>query len=914
MNNYSDNSTTANPLGGFAQALRLLEFDQVRQRLAGYARTVLGRERAEDLTPVSDPLEIANRQQETAEACLFLDTGSPSSGLEFGPGVDLREYVQRAMLGGALRGEELHEIQELAGAAAHNRRNLYRREDLPLLAGLAQNLPDLSGLEQAIRSAISPAGEVLDDASPNLRQLRRESRSAYQQLNEVMQRSLRRYQRRSVVQEPIVTQRNGRLVLLIKAEFKSQAPGIVHDVSDSGATVFIEPLPAIETGNRWRETRLAEEREEERVLRSLASQVGDAGHDLQLTLDLLARLDLAMAKGRYSADRRAVAPTILSPTPSFDKPRMSGNAGHDRVRMSGSVGSPHTYPDSSQPVRGEPSPSPAHGEPVEPRLRLSGARHPLLTERVVPISLELGGANGVMVITGPNAGGKTVALKTIGLLALMAHAGLHVPAEAAEFPLLDGIYSDIGDQQSIEQSLSTFSSHIQNLRSILEQVTPHSLVLIDELGTSTDPEEGSALAQAILGHFRQRGVLTIVTTHHRGVARYAQEQPGMINASVDLEPGTLEPTYRVTLGLPGRSYALTIADRLGLTPEIVETARSLVSPSLRAADDLIQELQEERAVVAQLRQESEELAAQARTQQAEVEARLASVESARLELVEEARQDLQNRIGDLLSQLQQAERALQLAEEERATRRLLRPAGTSPGEDGSESLAAALQEQQAQLTEAQRAVSAAQWQPIEVKRTPWQERLRSGDRVYIRGIPRPVEVITPQDSAEQVEVLLGTMRARIPVYQLERPAELGIGPASESAGIAAGRAIGGAAVSAGRSAPGADSPDSPDATNNGVRFRHNRDAGVYYRRPSPRQVKTELDLRGQRVDAALEQVENLLNQAALSGVAEIRIIHGRGTGALRRAVREYLQGHPLVASAGSSGDGSNDGVTVVELK
>ena len=902
MNNSRKNSsniqnTDVMTLGGFPQALRLLEFDQIRQRLAGYARTVMGRERALDLTPVSDGLEIATRQQETDEARLFLDTGG---GLEFGPGVDLREYVQRAMLGGALRGEELHEIQDLVGAAGYSRRSLHRREDLPLLAALAQNIPDLSGLEQAIRSAISPAGEVLDDASPNLRQLRRESRAAYQQLNEVMQRSLRRYQRRAVVQEPIITQRNGRLVLLIKAEFKSQAPGIVHDVSDSGATVFIEPLPAIETGNRWRETRLAEEREEERVLRALASQVGDAGPDLQLALDLLARLDLAMAKGRYSADRRAVAPTVLPPNPPFDK-----------LRMSGSMGSPDAIPshNASQGARSEFNS--ARGEPVEPRLRLTGARHPLLNERVVPISLELGGENGVMVITGPNAGGKTVALKTVGLLALMAHAGLHVPAEAAEFPLLDGIYSDIGDQQSIEQSLSTFSSHIQNLRSILEQVTPHSLVLIDELGTSTDPEEGSALAQAILGHFRQRGVLTIATTHHRGVARHAQEQPGMINASVDLEPGTLEPTYRVTLGLPGRSYALTIADRLGLTPEIVETARSLVSPSLRAADDLIQELQEERAVVAQLRQESEELAAQARTQQAEVEARLASVESARLELVEEARQDLQNRIGDLLSQLQQAERALQLAEEERATRRLLRPAGTSPGEDGSESLAAALQEQQAQLTEAQRAVSAAQWQPIEVKRTPWQERLRSGDRVYIRGIPRPVEVITPQDSAEQVEVLLGTMRARIPVYQLERPAELGIGPASESAGIAAGRATGGAAVSAGRSAPGAN---SPDATNDGVRSRHNRDAGVYYRRPSPRQVKTELDLRGQRVDAALEQVENLLNQAALSGVAEIRIIHGRGTGALRRAVREYLQGHPLVASAGSSGDGSNDGVTVVELK
>ena len=273
-----------------------------------------------------------------------------------------------------------------------------------------------------------------------------------------------------------------------------------------------------------------------------------------------------MAKGRYSADRRAVAPVV----------------------------------DSSV-----------------SRLRITAARHPLLTERVVPTSVQLGGDNGVMVITGPNAGGKTVALKTVGLLAMMAHAGLHVPAEAAEFPLLDGIYADIGDQQSIEQSLSTFSSHIQNLRTILAQVTDRSLVLIDELGTSTDPEEGAALAQAILGHLREKGVMTIATTHHRGVARYVQEQPGMVNASVDLEPGTLEPTYRITLGLPGRSYALTIADRMGLAPEILENARSFIAPSQLATDDLVKELQEERAVVAQLRQEWEELLTQARAQQAE---------------------------------------------------------------------------------------------------------------------------------------------------------------------------------------------------------------------------------------------------------------------------------------------------------
>ena len=899
------NSPTANVLGGFARALHLLEFDQIRLRLAGFARTVLGRDRALALTPTAELMEVAARQQETDEARRFLDLGGS---LEFGPGVDLREYVQQAMLGGMLRGAELNEIRELARAAGYDRGQLHHREDLPLLAGLAGNLPDLSNLEQSIRSAISPAGEILDDASPNLRQLRRDSRSAYQQLNEVMQRSLRRYQRREVVQEPIITQRNGRLVLLIKAEFKSQAPGIVHDVSDSGATVFIEPLPAIETGNHWRETRLAEEREEERVLRSLAAQVGQAGHDLELTLDLLARLDLAMAKGRYSIDRRATAPVIIHPA--------------------------NAHPDNVDPANIRADGAHTDGAPPR-RLRLSGARHPLLTERVVPINLELGGENGVMVITGPNAGGKTVALKTVGLLALMAHAGLHVPAEQAEFPLLDGIYSDIGDQQSIEQSLSTFSSHIQNLRSILEQVTPNSLVLIDELGTSTDPEEGSALAQAILGHFRQRGVLTIATTHHRGVARYVQEQPGMINASVDLEPGTLEPTYRITLGLPGRSYALTIADRLGLTPEIIEQARSLMSPSLLATDDLIQELQEERAVVEQLRRESDELLARARAQQAEVEARLTSVESARLELIEEARLELQNRIGDLLSQLQQAERAVQLAEEARVARlgrgrRSVPGAGNAssrpedpPGSEMDSGLdsgldAAALQEQQAQLAQARREISSTQWQPIEVKRIPWQERLRSGDRVYIRGIPRPVEVITPPDREEHVEVLLGTMRARIPMYQLERPADSGLltegsrerpaGPTAERPPEPSDTGSGSGSGSNLNSGAGAD-PASP-----GVRFRHNRDAGVYYRRPSPRQVKTDLDLRGQRVDAALEQVENLLNQAALSGVPQIRIIHGHGTGALRRAVREHLHGHPLVASAGSDGDGSNDGATLVELK
>ena len=808
----------------FSNAVRLLEFDQVRQQLASYARTVMGEETALALMPGQDHLGIATDLQETTEAREFIEGGGT---LEFGPRIDFRERVQRALLGGLLRGEELHYIRELLEAARFDRSRLADRDEFPLLSGYAGNIPDLGSVESEIASAISPAGEVLDDASPNLRQLRQESRAVHQRLNETMERNLRRFQRMEVVQEPIITQRNGRLVLLIKAEMKPRVPGIVHDVSDSGSTVFVEPMGAIELGNRWRQARLAEEREVERVLRQLSSQTSRVGQELLLTLDILSRLDFDMAKGRYSSELRAVSPWVAG-------------------------------------LRDE-----------ERRLRLTAARHPLLSVQgvgrvgsdVVPVTIELGGESvenaapdgrgtadsirpsTVMLITGPNAGGKTVALKTVGLLALMAQSGLHVPADEAVLPLFDGVFVDIGDQQSIEQALSTFSSHIQNLLTIMGQATAQSLVLVDELGTSTDPDEGSALGQAILSHFLELGSLVVATTHHRGVARFVQETPGMVNASVDLHPQTLRPTYRVTLGVPGRSYALTIAARLGMPPQVIEQARSAISPVEHATEDLLLQLQEERRVVEELRQQAEANLAQSRQQQAEAESQLANVESRKAELVEDARQDLQARIGDLLDRLRRAERALDRA--------------PSPGEHRQD-----IQEQRAQLREAAREVRAPQWQPIEVKRTPWQERVGSGDRVFLRGIPRPVEVITPVDEEGQVEVLLGTMRAKVPLYQLERPA-------------------GGHQAAA----------------------QH----GVFFQRQAPRQSNTEIDLRGCRVDEALGRVDDLLNNASLDGVENIRIIHGKGTGALRRAIREHLDRHPL-ASGYEGGEGNGgEGVTVVEV-
>ena len=800
-------------LGGFDFAGRLLEFDKVREQLVSHTHTVVGAERARTLSPTCDLLDIATRQQETSEAKQYLNDGG---GLEFGPDQDFREILQRALLGGLLRGDELYAIRELLRAARFNRTELGRHEEIPLLSSVADSIPELGDLERTLSGSISPVGEVLDNASPVLHNLRQDARNAQNRLNDIMDRNLRRLQRADVLQEALITQRNGRMVLLIKAEMRYRVPGIVHDVSDSGATVFVEPMPAIDMGNRWREARLAEDRETERILRQLSGMVGLSGEDLMLTLDQMARLDLDIAKARYSKVIDAVAPWV-----------------------------------SDQDV-------------PERSLKLVRARHPLLTGNVVPVSIDLNRDQEVLLITGPNAGGKTVTLKTVGLLAMMAQSGMHVPADEAYFPRFDGIYADIGDQQSISESLSTFSSHITNLKGIMSRATAHSLVLVDELGTSTDPEEGSALASAVLRHFQKTGAFVVGTTHHRGVARFVQEQPDMVNASVDLDPGTLEPTYHVTLGLPGRSYALTIAARLGIPQEVIDDARTGISPMEQATEGLLQELQQERRVVEELRNEAEIAKMDSARKQSELDAQLADVEAAKANLVEESRQELQGRIGDILDRLARAERSLEASELRQDAEARVRAEWQSRQQ---------MQGHRNEIREVQRELDSASWSPIEVERTHWQESLKEGDRVYIRGIAQPVEVISPADNQERIEVLLGTMRAKIPVYQLERQADAD--PAAASQGVYLNR-----------------------STN----------------KPPRRGISTELDLRGLRVDEALSRVDEALNDASLDGANFVRLIHGKGTWALRNAIREYLIGHPLVISAEDGEGAGGDGITVAELE
>ncbi|MBI4233329.1 MAG: endonuclease MutS2 [Chloroflexi bacterium] len=803
------------PQGLRELALRLLEFPAVRQRLTAHTTFAVGRELALTLRPSYRDEEVVRLQKETAEGRHFLESGAD---LDLSGARDVRATAQRAQRGGVLSGQELLEVLDTLKAARSVRTGFQRRRgEFPSLAGLSESLPDLRELEEGIQRCIGRHGEVLESATPALQSARAEARLAYQRLVEALARIMRSSLGQHVLQESLVVEREGRLVLPVKVEHRNRLPGLVHDVSESGATVFVEPLAMVPLGNRWRELRRAEEREVERVLHTLSGMAGAHGDELTAAVEILGRLDLILAKARYARATASVAPgTVLA---------------------------------------------------EEPYLKLVEARHPLLREPVVPITLELGREWKVLLVTGPNAGGKTVALKTTGLLALMHQAGLQIPAAPGSvLTVFEGVYADIGDQQSIERSLSTFSSHVQGIRDILAQATSSSLVLLDELGTSTDPEEGAALARALVSHFLHQGIPLIATTHQRQVAAYVQETRGMLNASVELDPVTLAPTYRLTLGLPGRSYALAIASRLGLPEPILSQARTFLHPTHRQVEELLSQIQEERRLAALKLQEAEAAQAGAQALQRELEERLERLQAQERVLLEEARQRVQAQAEEMLERLRRVERAVTV------------PALQKPPPEEVHSARSVVRE-------VQKALRSQEWQPPAPSPPRWLERLQPGDRVWVRGFPQPVEVLSPPDERGTVEVLLGTMRARVRTEQLERPA-----PSAEARKATW-------KVSLAQPAPQARRQEASGEE------RGAEDSGA---------PGTELDLRGLRVEAALERLEAFLDRAVLEGLAQVRIIHGAGTGALRQAVRERLAEHPLVKSSGPE-EHRGDGTTLVRL-
>ncbi len=796
------------------KALKTLEYDKVITRLAGFCQTTRGRVLADALTPSIEHHEVVQRQRLTAEGRKLLEM-KPNVSLSSAR--DVETLVHQAARGHTLEPSELLDVRATLALARTVHETVTRlRVYVPFLAEIADRIGDFARVTAEIGRCINQRAEVVDGASPILAQVRRDSRVAHDRLQTRLNQLLA--SARTAVQEPIVTLRDGRYVIPVKSEQRSQVPGIVHDVSSSGATVFLEPLETVEMGNRWRELLAEEQREIARIMRELSALVGQHEEGITEAVEALAAIDLALAKGRLGEALGAVE----LPHEGAEQPWLVERTGGAR----------------------QASP-----------LRLLNARHPLLTGDVVPITLWLGEEGDgfrVLLITGPNTGGKTVALKTAGLLSLMAQAGLPVPADAeSRLPIFDAVFADIGDEQSIEQSLSTFSSHIGNIVSILNGATNESLVLLDELAAGTDPTEGAALAKGILSHLLAVGCLTVATTHHGELKAFAHVTEGVTNASVEFNAETLSPTYRLHIGLPGQSNALAIAERLGMPAAILDEARSGIDPDRLAVESLITDLHRERGEAESASAAQRAAAREAERARERVTKELQSLQANRDRLLERTKLEMEAELAQARLKLREALRELERAERLTVFDR-----------------SAAIDEVQAEVEVVEETAKKVERRRRRPRRSPLPA-IEPGDRVYLSDVPTPGEAVTAPDESGELEVTLGALRARINVKQIERVEKEETGKGRWEMG--------------------------PTVT-------------------TLAPVSPELDLRGLPVDEALLLIDQRLDEAMRAGVSELRIIHGKGTGTLRRAVREMLSRHTLVRShATAAPRAGGDGVTVVEM-
>ncbi len=695
------------------KTLAVLEFDKVRRRLADHTTFSGGRVLALALEPATDADTVRGRLARTSQARQYLDR---RGGPELGGAHDVRPEVAAAGRGKLLLPADLLAIRDTLGAARRLKRALAREPGRwPDLADLADRMDACPALGDAIQAALSEDGDVLDTASPALARTRRELRVVHDRLMRHLERLVASTSAREYLQEPLVTQRGGRYVVPVKAGFRGRLPGVVHDTSDSGATVFVEPLAVVEQGNRLRELEVDQEREVARVLRDLSARVAEAGEAIDEVVGVLAELDLAFACAEYAHALGAVAPEVIA------APR--------------------------------------------PFLSFRQARHPLLEPAtVVPIDVWVGRDFHVLVITGPNTGGKTVALKTMGLLVCMAQSGLHVPAEeGAALTVFGGVYADIGDEQSIEQSLSTFSGHLTNIIGILDQADAGSLVLLDELGAGTDPVEGAALARAILDHLRDRGITTVASTHYSDLKVYAHGAPGVTNASVEFDVETLRPTYELTIGLPGRSNAFAIARRLGLSAAIVEAARAGVGTAGLDMEALLAEIRASRRQAQADRAAALEARRNAESWAGKLEQGVKDLEAERARLLNEARD--------------QAEREVALARE--AVGRLLRQA------EAASTSRAAIAEARGSLDEVAQALDVREPGAGAVVRLAPAE-LVPGRQVRVLSFNQVGEVVAVK--GEDVEVQLGRLRLTVPLRDLE-PVEGAPGLPALPSGVRLKRAV-----------------------------------------------------------------------------------------------------------------------------
>ena len=802
-----------------ARSIALLEFPQVRARLAEKTSFDPSRRLAEALEPSPDPVIVDLALDETDQTRQLLQD---RAGVGIGAAHDIEPWIGRAARGGRLDPSQFLELAETLDAAARLSTSL-ADDRRPLLRDLGRRIHPLPALRSTLTRSFDPVGELLDTASPRLGSLRGAVRVAYERLRRRLD-TLVGSELGGALQEPIVTLRNGRYVVPVRAEARGRVKGIVHDASGSGQTLFVEPLVVVELGNAWREAQAAVDEEVGRILDELSALVAANATMLKETLDALAQFDFWTAKAQLAAEM-----------------------------------------DGIRPAR----------SPRQETVLLS-ARHPGLTGRVVPIDIRLGDDYTALVITGPNTGGKTVALRTLGLLSLMHQAGLHVPAEAGStLPVFRDVFADIGDEQSIAQSLSTFSGHLRSIIRIVEHAGPGTLVLLDELGAGTDPTEGSALAQALLDWFIRSGALVAATTHYAEIKVYAHETPAARNANVEFNLDTLSPTYRLTIGLPGGSQTFAIAERLGLPEDIVADARGRLTENQAAFESTLASIQtQEREIVEAVeRARAAEARATEALRTAEEERRRARRE--RDEAVRAARDEAQRLVAGLRDDVAGVRR------------RLERETVTAPAIDAA-------------LARAEQTLDRLpESKPVKAASAPAQPRSwQLGDRARSRTGGWEGRIAALEKGGTRATLEAGGMRVQVAVADLEE---------------ALGTTDGGARS---RTMPGEDRGVTPSnggsPRGRGVSAPGSNVGSVQLSRA--RTVASSLDVRGARVDEALEALSRYLDDASLAGLEQVLIIHGLGTGALRDAVREEVAGHPLVKSfrAGERGEGG-DGATIVRL-
>ncbi len=704
--------------------LETLELNKILERMAEHTSFSAGRELALALLPSTDLEEVRLWQRETAEAKFLL---SVNTSLSLGGARDVRPLLKNAEIGATLDPQALLDVQATLVSARALRRGIAPKTDqYPTLSAIAGGLEECPKLVAEIARCINDNGEVLDSASPALSRIRRELAVARDRLLDRLNRLLGSSDSAAYLQEALITQRGGRYVIPVKAEYKGRVQGIVHDQSASGATLFIEPLAIVELGNQWRELQLDEQREVERILGELTALVAAHTTEIRATVAALAQLDLAFAKAQYAFAIKAFEPALLDDkTCEVSKTsQVSGREGDKAHELSKTSRASHG------------------GE----YLRLIRARHPLLpAEMVVPIDVHLGGDFSILVVTGPNTGGKTVALKTIGLLAAMAQCGLQIPAmEGSAFRVFSGLYADIGDEQSIEQSLSTFSSHMGNIIHILAEADEQSLVLLDELGAGTDPTEGSALARAVLSELQRRRIPAMATTHYAELKLFAQATPGVENASVEFDVRTLSPTYKLTVGLPGRSNAFAIAKRLGLPQEIIDAAQQYISAEDVEADRLLERVRQSRHELGRATNAAQTALSTAREKEKEASRLLREADRERRELLAEARAQLEEAQEEL-------ERIRKAAERKEMNRDRLDEAARSVQQ---------LQRKQKIMEPAPSAAAA------EAARA--RAQLAAGDTVWIASLNQTGQIMALADGEAEVQV--GLFRVQVPILDLEKRA------------------------------------------------------------------------------------------------------------------------------------------------